>query len=302
MDRATEMAIVAAILERGGFTAAGSALGLTPSAVSKAITRLEARLGVRLFERTTRRMVATPEGEAYAEAAKRILAEIEQAEAAVMEGQGRPSGRLRVNTGTAFLVHQLARVLPEFMAQYPDLHLDLTVSDHMADLVAEGADVAIRTGAVGDHHLAARRFAEIRRVICASPAYLERSGMPQKPSDLADHCCINVASSPSLSLWPFTVAGRSEVVETRGSVNADNVAGILALGLAGVGIVRLANLVVVDAVRKGLLVPLLTDMHVADPVPVSLVFPAGRQRLPRVRVFIDFMVREFKGSPWQVGA
>jgi DNA-binding transcriptional LysR family regulator len=301
MDRATEMAIITEVLDRGGFTVAAQALGLTPSAVSKAVTRLEARLGVRLFERTTRRIAPTPEGAVYAEAARRILADIDQAEAAVMEGQGQPSGRLRVNTGTAFLVHQLARVLPDFLARFPDIHLDLTVSDHMVDLVAEGADIAIRTGAVGDDRLVARRFAEIRRVICASPAYLERWGTPLEPSDLAGHCCINVASSPSLSLWPFDVGGRSEVVETRGSVSADNVAGILALGLAGAGIVRLANLVVADAVRDGRLVPLLSNRHVADPTPISLVFPPGRQRLPRVRVFIDFIAERFKGSPWQVG-
>jgi len=300
MDRATEMAIVVEVLDKGGFTAAADILGLTPSAVSKAVTRLETRLGVRLLERTTRQVAPTPEGAAYVESARRILAEIEHTEAAVMEGKGRPSGRLRVNSGTAFVVHQLARVLPEFLERYPDLRLDLTVSDRIADLVAEGADVAIRTGAIADDRLAARRFAEIRRVICASPAYLERYGIPRAPSDLAHHRCINIASSPSLSLWPFQIDGRSEVIETRGPMNVDNAESILALGLAGLGIIRLGNLVVANAIREGRLVPLLTDMHVADPVPISLVFPAGRQRLPRVRVFIDFVVEHFKTSPWQI--
>jgi len=302
MDRATEMAIVVEVLDKGSFTGAADALGLTPSAVSKAVTRLEARLGVRLLERTTRRVAVTPEGATYAESARRILAEIDQAETAIMEGRGQPSGRLRVNSGTAFLVHQLAGVLPDFLERYPDIRLDLTVSDKIVDLIAEGMDIAIRTGAVGDDRLAARRFAEIRRVICASPAYLERHGIPRTPDDLARHSCINMVSNMQLSLWPFQVEGQTKVIETRGSVNVDNAESVLALGLAGLGIIRLANLVVADAVRAGRLVPLLTDIHVADPVPISLVFPPGRQRLPRVRAFIDFVVEHFKTSPWQIEA
>jgi DNA-binding transcriptional LysR family regulator len=295
----SDMAIFVAILEHEGFTAAARTLGLSPSALSKAVTRLEQRLGVRLLERTTRRLAPTPEGAAYADASRRILSDIDETEAALMEGRGHPQGRLRVNASIAFVVHQLAAALPDFCASYPDIRLDFSISDQIIDVVGEGVDVAIRAGAVGDERLGARRFAEIRRVICASPAYLARNGEPRTPQDLPRHSCVNVSSSPHLSLWPFR---QGEVIETRGPHNVDNAEGVLALGLAGLGVIRLADLVVASAVRDGRLVPILTDFHYSEPAPLSLVFPALRQRLPRVRVFIDFVVDRFKSSPWRIDA
>lgn len=296
------MAIIAAILECGGFTAAAKTLGLTPSALSKAVTRLEQRLGVRLLERSTRRIAPTPEGAAYAEAARRILNDINETEASVMAERGRPQGRLRVNVSTAFITHHLAAALPDFHAAYPDIHLDLTVSDRIVDLIAEGMDIAIRMGAIGDERLGVRRVAEFRRVICASPGYLERHGVPQTPADLMQHSCINMASARHLSLWPFRSGDRVEVIETRGPLTADSAEGTLALGLAGLGLIRLADLVVAHAVRDGRLVPVLTDTHHVEPVPLSLVFPPLRQRFPRVRVFIDFIVERFQSSPWRIDA
>ncbi len=302
MDSATEMRVFAAAVEHGGFAAAAEPLGLTPSGVSKAISRLEARLGVRLLERTTRRIALTPEGALYVEAAQRILAEIDEAEATVVEGRGRPQGRLRVNSGVAFAVHQLAGALFEFHTSYPEVSLDLQVTDRIVDLAAEGADIGIRTGPVWDERLVARRFGEIRRVICASPAYLAASGIPRSANELAHHACINMLSSPHLSLWPFRGPGSTvELVETRGPLNVDNAQAALALGLEGLGLIRLGDFLVSTAVREGRLVPVLADVHHVEPVPISLVFLPGRQRLPRLRVFIDFVAERFHGSPWRIG-
>jgi DNA-binding transcriptional LysR family regulator len=301
MDRAHEMAIMIAAVDHGGFAAAAAVLHLTPSGVSKAVSRLEARLGVRLLERTTRRLTPTLEGAQYIDAARRILADMNEAEAAIVAGRGRPQGRLRVNSSVAFVVHQLAPALRAFREQYPDVQLDLQVTDRLVDLAAEGADVGIRTGAVGDERLVARRFGEIRRVICASPEYLSRAGRPQAPADLEAHACINMLSAPHLSLWPFRASdGTVSLVETRGPLNVDNAEAALALGIAGQGLIRLGDFVVAGAVREGRLVPVLTDVHHVEPVPISLVFPPGRQRLPRLRVFLDFVLEQFHSSPWRL--
>ncbi|HEV2605718.1 MAG TPA: LysR substrate-binding domain-containing protein [Microvirga sp.] len=294
------MAVLVAAVDQGGFAAAADSLGLTASGVSKTVSRLETRLGVRLLERTTRRIAPTPEGAQYIETARRILADIEEAEAALVEGRGRPQGRLRVNSGVAFAVHQLAPALGTFSIRYPDVQLDLQVTDRIVDLAAEGADLAIRTGAVSDERLVARGFGEIRRVICASPNYLESRGTPRGPADLQGHACINMLSSPHLSLWPFRGDGGVHLVETRGPLNVDNAEAALALGLAGQGLIRLGDFVVANAVRDGRLVAVLKECHHVEPVPISLVFPPGRQRLPRMRVFLDFIMERFHASPWRL--
>lgn len=300
MDKARDLQILVASVDRGGFTAAAEALGLTPSAVSKAITRFEARLGVRLLERSTRRLTTTHEGAALVEQGRRILSAIEDAEAAVMEGRGAPRGQVRVSSSVAFAIEHLAPLLPAFRARYPDVDIDLGVSDRMVDVLGQGIDVAIRTGPVGDDRLVARRFAEIHRTICASPDYLARAGVPRAPDDLARHVCINISTAPQLSLWPFRGPEGPRLIETRGSVLVDDANAILALGLAGLGIVRLGDFITSRAVRDGRLTPILTEQHLSEPVPLSLVFPPGRQRLPKVRVFLDFVTESFGASPWRL--
>ncbi|MCA0320006.1 MAG: LysR family transcriptional regulator [Proteobacteria bacterium] len=300
MDRAAEMEILVAAIDRGGFTAAADHLGLTPSAVSKVISRLEARLGVRLVERTTRRIALTAEGRTFYAAARGIIGAIDEAEASVMEARGRPQGVLRVNCGTAFAMIQLAPVLSDFMTAHPGVSLELGIEDRIADIVGEDIDVGIRTGPVGDDRLVARRFADVRRVIVASPAYLQRMGRPTQPDDLARHVCIPIATTPDMALWPFVSAAGPRFVEVRGPVRVGTAEGAHALALGGVGIARLGDLVVARSIREGALVPLLEDSHIAEPVPMHLVFPAGRQRLPKVRVFLDFVMDRFSRSPWRV--
>lgn len=300
MDRAAEMDVLVSAIDRGGFTAAADHLGLTPSAVSKTITRLEARLGVKLVERTTRRIALTPEGRTFYESARRIIGAIDDAEASVMETRGRPQGILRVNSGITFAIGELAPVLSDFMADYPDITLELDIEDRIADIIGEDLDIGIRTGPIGDERLVSRRFADVMRVIVASPAYLARRGRPTHPDDLARHVCIPIATTPEMAIWPFITAGGLRQIEVRGPVSVGSASGAHALALGGVGIARLGDLVVARSIREGLLVPLFEDSHVAEPVPMHLVFPPGRQRLPKVRAFLDFITTRFSNSPWKI--
>jgi DNA-binding transcriptional LysR family regulator len=299
-DAANDMRLFVEILVRGSFAAAGEALGLTPSGASKAVSRLETRLGVRLLERTTRRLSPTSEGLRYAADARRILAEIEAAEAAVQASRGEPTGELRVNSGMAFATNYLAAALPEFHARWPKVVVELAVSDRRIDLIAENADVAIRTGPVGDERLIARQIGVGERVICAAPSYLARRGVPESPHELVHHQCL-AGTQPGVQLfdWPFRFGGRTEHVKVRGSIGADNAATVLALALAGIGIVRMLDMAMADAIRRGDLVPLFLEEHEANPVPISAVYPTGRYAVPRLRVFVDFLVERFGDSPWR---
>lgn len=300
MDRATEMAVLVAAVERGGFTAAADHVGLTPSAVSKAVSRLEARLGVRLLERTTRRIALTAEGRSYYEAARSILGAIDDAEATVMESRSRPTGTLRINSGASFALLQLVPALAAFRAACPEVTIDLGIEDRIADVFSEDIDVAIRTGPVGDDRLVARRFADVRRVIVASPAYLSAHGTPRVPADLARHACIPIATSPQMALWPFRTTDGIRQIEVTGPIRVGSAEAAHTLALAGLGIARVGDVVAARSLHRGDLVALLPDSHATEPVPMHLVFQPGRQRLPRVRAFLDFAMDRFGGGTWTV--
>lgn len=293
-----EMRAFVQVVQRGSFAAAARALGLTPSAVSKLVSRLEGRLGVRLLHRTTRRLALTSEGDLYFSRARQILADIEEVETEVAGLRAAPRGSLHVNTSSGFAVHQLVPVLREFMPRYPEIQLELTVTDRVVDLVSEHADVTIRTGPVAEPSLTALRIAAYGRTICASPSYLRRCGTPRVPADLPNHACI-VFSVPTARRWPFKRGDEVADVEITPSVITDSSDTVLQLALDGVGIVRLGDIMVGTLIRQGRLVPLLTDVHHAGSVPISALYLAGRHRLPKVRVFLDFLVERFADPPWR---
>jgi len=299
MSDITDLRTFVRVIERGGFAAASKDLGITPSAVSKLVTRLEDRLGVRLLHRTTRRVALTPEGETYHVRARDILAAIEDAEAEVSRAGQRPRGRLRVNCVPAFALHQLMPALPEFVALYPEVQLDFAVTDRVVDLLAENADVAIRSGVVQDPSLVVRKIAEVRRRLFASPSYLARRGMPRTPEQLLDHDCIVLNLFPYSHRWPFRDGGDARVIEVVSRVLVDSAEAALRFAIAGGGIVRLADLIVAQAVRDGHLQPVLAESHIAEPVPLSAVYPQGRHRMPKVRAFLDFLVERFSHAPWR---
>ncbi len=286
-------------VEHGSFSVAARELGLTPSAVSKLVTRLEDRLGVRLLNRTTRRLALTPEGEAYFERSQRILSEIAEAENEVARFRAQPKGLLRVNVGTAFGTHQLAPALPEFLARHPEVHVELTVTDRVVDLIEEGADLGIRLGNLVDSSLVARRICELERVICAAPSYLRAHGTPRVPEDLPRHNCLSVAYAPNLRRWPFDTPEGVRHLEVKGNVSANNADTLLQLAILGVGVIRLSDVIVGEAIRAGQLVPILQDVHHGEALPLHAVHPTGRHRSPKVAAMIDFLVERFSGAPWR---
>ncbi len=294
-----EMFVFVRIVELQGFSAAGRDLGLTPSALSKAVSRLEARLGVRLLNRTTRALTLTAEGETYFARSQRILADIRDAEAEVVRSTGRPRGLLRINAGAAFGQHQLPRALPAFLERYPDIQIELSVTDRMVDLVKETTDLALRTGSLPDSSLVARKICDLHRVICASPAYIARHGIPLTPDDLLNHNCISIKTSAKLNEWSFHAAKGRRVIAVAGNIVANNAETVLQLGLAGAGIIRLGDNIVGEHLRQGDLIPLLADSHRDEPLPLHAVYPHGRHRLPKVAAFLDFLVEQFASAPWR---
>jgi DNA-binding transcriptional LysR family regulator len=287
-------------VELGGFSTAARELGLTPSAISKLVTRLEDRLGVRLLNRTTRRLALTPEGEAYFHRSQRILSDISEAENEVARFRAQPKGVLRINVGTAFGLHQLAPALPEFLARHPEMQVELTITDRVVDLIEEGADLGIRLGALTDSSLVARRVCELERVVCASPAYLRKNGTPKKPEDLLKHNCLCIAYSPSLQRWPFAAKEGVQHIEVSGNASANTADALLQLALVGLGIIRLSDVIVGEAIREGKLVPLLQDVHHSEPLPLHAVYPQGRHRSPKVAAMVEFLVERFGKAPWRI--
>jgi DNA-binding transcriptional LysR family regulator len=292
------LAFVRAV-ELGGFSVAAREMGLTPSAISKLVTRLEDRLGVRLLNRTTRRLALTPEGEAYFHRSQRILADIGDAENEVASFRAQPKGLLRINVGTAFGMHQLAPALPAFLARYPEMQVELTLSDRVVDLIEEGADLGIRLGNLVDSSLIARRICEVERVVCAAPAYLKKHGTPKKPEDLLAHNCLSMAFAPALRRWPFEARDGIRHVEVGGNVSASSADALLQLALMGLGVIRLSDVIVGAALREGRLTRLLEGVHHREPLPLHAVYPQGRHRSPRVAAMVDFLVERFASAPWR---
>ena len=299
MDRAAEMTAFVRAVETGGFTAAAREIGLTPSALSKLVTRLEDRLGARLLQRTTRRLQLTSEGEAFYARARPILVAMDEAEAEVTQAGLSPRGLLRLHCGSAFGLHQLARAIPHFQKLYPDVQLDITISDQPPAAMEEGIDLTIRTGPLDDSSMVARRICTLERVICAAPSYLALHGTPRTPDDLQQHNCLWISSLPALRRWPFDTDDGIRVVHIGGNVVANNAETVLQLAVAGVGITRLTNVIVSEAIRNRDLVPILTDWHHVEPVPLFASYPSGRNLAPKVRAMVDFLVDFFKDSDQQ---
>ena len=301
MDIPGEMRAFVRSVELGGFSAAARDLDLTPSALSKLVTRLEDRLGVRLMNRTTRKLALTAEGEAYFASAKRILIEIEDAETEVTRFAKCPKGLLRINAGVAFGLHQLAPALPRFLERYPEIEVEIVITDRVIDLMEEGADIAIRSGVLRDSSLTARKICDLQRVICASPGYLKKYGIPRSPQDLLHHNCLSISAAPQLRRWPFTTKNGIETVEVKGNVSANNAETLLQLAATGVGIIRLADVIVSDGIRAGWLTPILTEVHQREPLPLSAVYLPGKHKSPRVAAFVNFLVESFSDAPWRRG-
>lgn len=295
-----EMGVFERVAERGSFAGAAQDTGLTASAVSKLVTRLEQRLGVRLITRTTRRLALTSEGETFLRRSREILAAIEAAETEVAAGRLAARGRLRVLAPPVLAVDQLAPIVPAFLARHPRITFDFLVTNRVVDLVKENVDVALQTGTLGSSTLVARKIADLEQVICASPHYLARHGRPVVPSDLAQHSCLTMSGAPKLNDWRFRVDNRIVAIDVKGSASADSADMLVRLAIEGVGIVRLGEIAVASAIQKGLLQPLLQETHQPESYPLWAVMPPGRQRALKVKVFLDFLSGQFATQPWRV--
>lgn len=292
-DRAREMEVFSSVAQSGSFSAAGRALGLTPSAVSRTIDRIEARLGVRLMLRTTRVLTLTAEGQTYLGAARRILADLDDAEQSIAD-QGAPRGRVRVSAALAHGRMSVVPLLGEFVRLYPHILVDISLTDAVVDVAAGQADVAIRFGKLPDSPLTARRLGETGRTVVASPDYLARRGTPQVPEDLHDHDCLNFNFRRAEPVWPFRRDGRDYALTVSGPVEANNGETLTQLALAGVGVTRVGNFSVADAIDDGRLVPLLEEFNPGDREPIHAVFVGGANMPARVRVFVDFLAERLR--------
>jgi DNA-binding transcriptional LysR family regulator len=285
-------------VELGGFSAAARELALTPSALSKLVTRLENALGVRLLNRTTRKLATTAEGALFLARCRKILLEIEEAENEIGSARKRPRGRLRMHAGVGFGVHQLVPVLPSFLDRYPDIQLDLVFEDRSPDLVREGIDISVWPGEPIDTSLVARKLCDFERVICASPDYLSRHGTPRSPKDLENHNCIVIAGlPPTLARWSFDTGSGRKVVEAAGNVRANNADCALHLALMGLGIARMNDFIVSEHVRYRRLIPIRMGPK-GEQLPLYALYPQARHRLPRVAAMLAFLTESFAHRPW----
>ncbi|MER9236820.1 LysR substrate-binding domain-containing protein [Mesorhizobium sp. M0622] len=295
MERSGEMEVFARVVQEGGFSAAARKLDITPSAVSKLIARLEARLGTRLLLRTTRAIRLTEEGEAYHHAALRILQDLNDADQEASGGAVR--GRLRVNTTIPFGTMFVAPVMPAFLARNPDLVVDLSFMDGIVDLVAEKTDVAIRMGNLADSGLIARKLGHSRRVVCAAPHYIARHGRPATPADLERHDCLTFNFRRTRPSWPFRFEGRDIGQSVTGSLVVNNGETMKQMVLAGAGIARLGLFHVAAEIAEGRLVPLLEDCNPGDLELVHAIYVGGGPLPHRVRAFIEYMVEVLDETP-----
>ncbi|MDE1159395.1 MAG: LysR family transcriptional regulator [Neorhizobium sp.] len=291
-NRAGEMQVFVLAAELRSFSAAGRKLKLSPSAVSKLVTRLEDRLGTRLVVRSTRTLQLTPEGETYLARAQRILAEIADTEA-VVAGGGRmlPRGPLSINASVGFGERYILPMSGEFLALFPDVQLDVTLTDDTVDLIRERVDIAIRHGSLRSSSLMARKLGQSPQVVIASPAYLARAGMPAEPQDLAGHNCINFNFLRSIEGWPFRdpQTGTVDVRPVSGSLKGSSGSIIRQFCLDGLGIGRVGRFHVEPDIEAGRLVPILEDYNPGDIEEIHALYAGHEHLAVRIRAFIDFL-------------
>ncbi|WP_017706911.1 LysR family transcriptional regulator, partial [Pseudomonas syringae] len=274
MNPFEDMRIFCQVMESGSFTAASDKLGLSKQFVSRRLMQLEERLGVRLLNRSTRRLDVTPLGQSYYESALRLLAEVEQVEQGITGQNSEPRGTLRLSAPLSFAVAHLGCLLPVFLQRYRDVAVEVDLSDRPVDVISEGYDLVLRIGVLEDSSLIARRIASIDRVYCASPTYLAERGTPQKPEDLHSHECLPYGHSRHVQ-WRFQGAGKPVSLNVSGRMRANNGELLKDAALAGLGITYLPTFIVGDALRAGSLVRVLDELR-PEPLTLSAVYPQHR--------------------------
>ena len=298
MENLNALRVFVRVAETRSFTEAAKRLGLTSSAVSKAITRLEQELDVRLLHRTTRSVGLTNDGASFFEHCLQVLAQIEDAENILNRATSSPHGRLRVHLPVGFGRRVIVPALPRFIEQHPDLVLDAELSDRNPDLAYEGIDVAVHIGEPADARLIARKLCNLRFMACASPAYLERHGEPRTPDDLDQHHCLAyvLMHTGRYREWQFVQDGKACPRTVSGRLNFNNAESLLEAASAGLGIAMISNFIAADAIRDGRLRCILTDYVDIGP-PVSAVYLPSRNLSPKVRAFVNFLLELIPSDP-----
>ncbi|MDJ0778034.1 MAG: LysR family transcriptional regulator [Gammaproteobacteria bacterium] len=296
MDRLNAMGTFVQVVDGGSFSAAADRLGLSRAQVSKSVMQLEAHLDTRLLNRTTRRISLTDSGRLYYARCLDILDDIAEAEECAREDTTAARGVLTVGAPTSFGLLHLQPLIPAFLAVNPGVQISLSLADRFLDVVAEGFDVAVRIAELEDSSLVARRLAPCRRVLCASPAYLEKNGTPRVPQDLAIHACLVYSNELRPDTWTLHGPAGSERVTVNGPVCADNGDVLCAAAEAGLGVTLLPTFIVGDGLRAGRLVSVLDDYCPPD-LTINAVYPSRRYLAAKVRSFVDYLAVAFAGEP-----
>ena len=293
MDRLTEMEAFAMVVDQGGFTDAAKKMGISKSAVSKHVSALEARLGARLLNRTTRRVSPTEIGLAYYDRARRVLNDAGEADALVTSMQTAPSGLLRISGATDFGVNHLSPVLGDFLQEYPGITVNMVLNNRYVELISEGFDMAIRIGELEDSTLRARKLAETSKRMIASPAYFAQYGRPEKIDDLNEHKLLHYSNQANSAVWKITApSGEKRQVRTAGWLTVNDGQSLLNACISGLGIAYLPAFLYAEAMSKGLVEEAIPGLPV-EVQGIYAVYPPGRFTQPKVRAFIDFLVDAF---------
>ena len=294
VNRSGEMEVFVKVVELGGFSAAARVFRMTPSAVSKLVARLEARLGTRLVNRSTRRLQLTPEGCAFYERGVRVLADLDEAERCATANE-RPTGRLRVSVNVPVGMHILLPLVPEFLALHPGVQLDIALTDEVIDLLEERTDVAIRNGPLKSSRLVARKLGKTRMIVVGAPSYFDRCGVPETPEDLDRHNRLGFNYARTIEGWPFLVNGARITVPIAGNAQLSDGEALRRVTVGGLGLARLAFFLVKDDIAAGRLRPVLEQYNTGDVEDVHAVYLGQGGHLPaRVRAFLDFLVERVR--------
>ncbi|MBP7081211.1 MAG: LysR family transcriptional regulator [Rhodocyclaceae bacterium] len=296
MDKLQQMKIFVAVVDCNGFAGAARKLKISPPVVTRAINELESELDVRLLTRTTRVVLVTEPGMRYVEDCRRILTELSEADQSVSGMHGAPRGRLSLTAPVLFGALFVTPVVAEYLKRYPEVSASCFFLDRLVNMMDEGMDVAVRIGDLPDSSMQAIRVGQVRRVICASPAYLKRRGTPKSPQDLLKHDVINASAVTASSEWKFADKGRSYGVKLSPRLTTTTNDSAIAAAMSGIGLTRLMSYQVADSVSKGELKIVLSD-HESPPLPIHVLHREGRHASNRVRSFLDLAIERLRANP-----
>jgi len=297
MDKLTAMKVFLEIARQGSFTAAAEHLEISRAMATKHLAQLENDLGARLLNRTTRRLSLTEVGQAYQDRCQHILAEIEETELAVTQLHSQPRGTLKITAPASFGAFHLAPAAADFMHQYPEVSVDLDLTDRFIDLVEEGMDMGVRVGMLEDSSLIARHLTSTRMVVCGAPSYFEEYGQPHQPDDLRQHRCLVFGYPVSNVHWEFKLEGRAHQVHVNGPLRSNIGDALRMAAIQGTGLIRMPTYIVGKEIRNGRLQTVLEEFE-PEPHPIHAVYMHRRHLSAKVRAFVDFLYQRFQPYPY----